>query len=183
MKIYTKTGDTGQTALIGGTRVLKSHSRVSAYGTVDELNSWIGLLRDQSVLQAAEKSVILVIQDRLFIMGSLLAADPEKSRMKLPELSIDDVLILETEIDRMDAMLPQLRNFILPGGHQSVSFCHLARCICRRAEREVVSLSTETLLDPIIIIYLNRLSDFLFTLARYWSMVAGAEEIPWIPGA
>mgnify|MGYP001788408410 CR=1 FL=1 len=183
MKIYTKTGDTGQTALIGGTRVLKSHSRVSAYGTVDELNSWIGLLRDQAVIQPSEKVVILLIQDRLFIMGSLLAADPEKSRMKLPELSIDDVLILETEIDRMDALLPQLKNFILPGGHQSVSFCHLARCICRRAEREVVSLSTETLVDPMIIIYLNRLSDFLFTLARYWSMVAGAEEIPWIPGA
>ena len=183
MKIYTKTGDTGQTALIGGTRVLKSHSRVSAYGTVDELNSWIGLLRDQAVIQPSEKVVILLIQDRLFIIGSLLAADPEKSRMKLPELSIDDVLILETEIDRMDALLPQLKNFILPGGHQSVSFCHLARCICRRAEREVVSLSTETLVDPMIIIYLNRLSDFLFTLARYWSMVAGAEEIPWIPGA
>jgi len=183
LKIYTKTGDTGQTALIGGTRVLKSHSRVSAYGTVDELNSWIGLLRDQAVIQPSEKVVILLIQDRLFIMGSLLAADPEKSRMKLPELSIDDVLILETEIDRMDALLPQLKNFILPGGHQSVSFCHLARCICRRAEREVVSLSTETLVDPMIIIYLNRLSDFLFTLARYWSMVAGAEEIPWIPGA
>lgn len=183
MKIYTKTGDTGQTALIGGTRVLKSHSRVSAYGTVDELNSWIGLLRDQAVIQPSEKVVILLIQDRLFIMGSLLAADPEKSRMKLPELTIDDVLILETEIDRMDALLPQLKNFILPGGHQSVSFCHLARCICRRAEREVVSLSTETLVDPMIIIYLNRLSDFLFTLARYWSMVAGAEEIPWIPGA
>jgi len=183
LKIYTKTGDTGQTALIGGTRVLKSHSRVSAYGTVDELNSWIGLLRDQAVIQPSEKVVILLIQDRLFIMGSLLAADPEKSRMKLPELTIDDVLILETEIDRMDALLPQLKNFILPGGHQSVSFCHLARCICRRAEREVVSLSTETLVDPMIIIYLNRLSDFLFTLARYWSMVAGAEEIPWIPGA
>ncbi len=183
MKIYTKTGDKGQTALIGGTRVLKSHSRVSAYGTVDELNSWIGLLRDQAVLEASEKVVILLIQDRLFIMGSLLAADPEKSRMRLPELSIDDVLKLETEIDRMDALLPQLKNFILPGGHQSVSFCHLARCICRRAEREVVSLSTETLVDPMIIIYLNRLSDFLFTLARYWSMVAGAEEIPWKPGA
>lgn len=183
MKIYTKTGDAGQTALIGGTRVLKSHSRVSAYGTVDELNSWIGLLRDQPVLAANEKVIILQIQDRLFCMGSLLAADPDKSKMKLPELSIEDVVTLEVEIDRMDSLLPGLKNFILPGGHQSVSFCHLARCICRRAEREVVNLSTETMVDPLIIVYLNRLSDYLFTLARLWSMVAGAEEIPWKPGA
>lgn len=182
MKIYTKTGDSGQTALIGGTRVLKSHSRVSAYGTVDELNSWIGLLRDQPLLQPSEKVVILKIQDRLFCMGSLLAADPETSSMVLPQLSNADIELLETEIDAMDAKLPTLKNFILPGGHQSVSFCHLARCICRRAEREVVNLSTETAVDTLVIIYLNRLSDYLFTLARMWSLSAGAEEIPWKPG-
>lgn len=161
---------------------MKSHSRVAAYGTVDELNSWIGLLRDQSLVAPDEKELLLRIQDRLFCMGSLLAADPDKSRMVLPELGLHDSEVLEQAIDRMDGLLPALKNFVLPGGHQSVSFCHLARCICRRAEREVVSLSTETSVDPLLIIYLNRLSDYLFTLARYWSMTSGAEEIPWIPG-
>lgn len=181
MKIYTRTGDTGQTALIGGTRVLKNHVRVAAYGTVDELNSWIGLLRDQLVLSAHEKEIMLHIQDRLFSAGSLLAADPETSRMVLPGLEESDILELEQEIDAMDALLPALKNFVLPGGHPSVSFCHLARCTCRHAEREVVSLSTVTSVDPLILVYLNRLSDYLFTLARVWTLRTGAEEIPWKP--
>lgn len=180
MKIYTKTGDQGQTSLIGGTRVPKSHERIHAYGTVDELNSYLGLLRDQEV-NAGRKDLLQEIQDRLFTIGALLAADPEKSKMKLPDLLDTDVSLLEEEMDRMNELLPEMRAFVLPGGHQSVSFCHLARCVCRRAERLVIGLGQHDFVNELVIVYLNRLSDYLFVLSRLMSQELGAEEIPWKP--
>jgi cob(I)alamin adenosyltransferase len=180
MKIYTKTGDKGQTSLIGGTRVPKHHIRIEAYGTVDELNSWIGLLRDTVKNDHVEK-ILIEVQDRLFTTGSLLAADPEKSKMKLPELKEEDVKLLENEIDEMDKVLPPMKSFVLPGGNEIVSHCHIARCICRRAERCVIHLTETSPVSEIIIHYLNRLSDYLFTLSRKLSMDLGAKEIPWEP--
>jgi cob(I)alamin adenosyltransferase len=180
MKIYTKKGDTGTTQLIGGTRVPKNELRIEAYGTIDELNSFAGLLRDQHISDQHKKN-ILEIQDRLFTMGSLLAADPEKSKMKLPELKEEDILFLETAIDKMEATLPEMKSFILPGGHPSVSICHVTRCVCRRAERLVVQLSESNPVDAIVIKYLNRLSDYFFVLARSISAELKAEEIPWKP--
>ncbi len=166
MKIYTKTGDKGQTALIGGRRVSKAELRIDTYGTVDELNAWIGLLRDQPV-NAGRKSLLKEIQDRLFTIGSELATDPEKIiKRALPAIKPDDVFVLEQAIDAMDATLPELQAFVLPGGHQSVSFCHLARTVCRRSERLVISLNNQTPVDELIIQYLNRLSDYLFVLSR-----------------
>jgi cob(I)alamin adenosyltransferase len=178
VKIYTKTGDKGQTSLIGGTRVFKSHDRIHAYGTVDELNSYLGLVRDQEV-NANRRELLKEIQDRLFTIGSSLASDPEKSTMKIPDLLESDVTLLEEEIDRMNAQLPDLRFFVLPGGHQSVSFCHLARCVCRRAERLSIGLSQEEYVNELVIKYLNRLSDYLFVLSRMMTQELGAEEIPW----
>ncbi|MES2732689.1 MAG: cob(I)yrinic acid a,c-diamide adenosyltransferase [Bacteroidota bacterium] len=178
MKVYTKTGDKGQTSLIGGTRVPKSHDRIHTYGTVDEVNSYIGLLRDQEV-NAKRKDLLKEIQDRLFTIGSLLASDPEKSTAKLPDLFEADVVLLEEEMDRMSEQLPELRFFVLPGGHQSVSFCHLARCVCRRAERLVIGLSEHEFVNELVIIYLNRLSDYLFVLSRMMTQELGSEEIPW----
>ena len=180
MKIYTKTGDKGQTSLIGGTRVPKHHIRIEAYGTVDELNSWTGLLRDMVNNDHMQK-ILIEVQDRLFTIGSLLAADPGKSKMKLPELKEEDVKLLENEIDEMDKVLPPMKSFVLPGGDEIVSHCHIARCICRRAERCVIHLTETSPVDEIIIHYLNRLSDYLFTLSRKLSMDLGAKEIPWEP--
>ena len=180
MKIYTKTGDQGQTSLIGGTRVFKSHHRIDAYGTVDELNAWLGLLRDQPVNEV-RKALLIEIQDRLFTIGSLLAADPAKNTMKLPQLSEADLELLEGEMDGMDAELPEMRFFVLPGGHPSVSFCHLARTVCRRAERLVIALAQEEPVDELVIKYLNRLSDYLFVLSRAVSQALQAEEIAWKP--
>lgn len=180
MKVYTKKGDSGTTQLIGGTRVPKSSLRIEAYGTVDELNSYIGLIRDQEVGEITKKE-ILEIQDRLFTMGSLLAADPEKSKMKLPELMEADVQFLETNIDRMDSELEPMKSFVLPGGHTTVSYCHLARCVCRRAERITVDLDQTSPVDPILLTYLNRLSDYLFVLGRKLSKDLNAEEHPWVP--
>ncbi len=180
MKIYTKTGDQGETSLIGGTRVPKYHLRIEAYGTVDELNSWIGLIRDQSSDENQIKQ-LLYIQDRLFTIGSLLAADPEKSKMKLPTLSEEDCKILENEMDAMDEQLEPLKSFILPGGHPLVSQTHIARCVCRRTERLIVHLQAETTVDPIIAIYLNRLSDYLFMLSRFFAKNLNATESPWTP--
>jgi cob(I)alamin adenosyltransferase len=180
MKIYTKTGDKGQTSLIGGTRVPKHHIRIEAYGTVDELNSWIGLVRDQPV-PASITSVLVEIQDRLFTIGSSLASDPEKSRMKIPDLKEEDVILLEKEMDSMNEILPEMRSFVLPGGHTTVSYCHLARCVCRRAERATLRLSeTEFVAEPVVK-YLNRLSDYLFVLSRYLGHELHAPEIPWKP--
>ena len=179
LKIYTKTGDQGQTSLFGGRRVSKAYIRIDAYGTVDELNACLGLLRDH-LADEQQRSRLKDIQDRLFTLGANLAADPEKQLPK-PGILPEDIDILEKEMDRMDATLPELRNFILPGGHPAVSFCHLARCVCRRAERLVVSLSLEESVDPVLIQYLNRLSDFLFILGRRISADLGVEEVVWKP--
>jgi cob(I)alamin adenosyltransferase len=178
MKIYTKTGDQGQTSLIGGTRVYKSHHRIDAYGTIDELNSYIGLLRDQAA-NLSRKETLLEIQDRLFTIGSSLAADPEKSSLKIPDLLESDIDFLEKAMDEMDEKLPELRAFVLPGGHESVSFCHIARTVCRRSERLVIALAQEDYVNDLVIKYLNRLSDYLFVLSRLMSQELGAEEIPW----
>jgi cob(I)alamin adenosyltransferase len=180
-KIYTKTGDSGTTSLIGGTKILKSDLRIEAYGTVDELNSYIGLCRDL-VPDNAAKNILAGIQDRLFTIGASLACDPAKeSKMKIPDLSEGDVRSLENEIDRMDEVLPEMKNFILPGGHSTVSLLHIARCVCRRAERCCVRLREESGEDDFIIKYLNRLSDYLFMLARYIAHVLKVEESPWKP--
>src|SRR5690606_12520880 len=157
MKIYTKTGDEGTTSLFGGKRVSKADLRIDAYGTTDELNSWIGILRDQPVNES-RKEVLLVIQDRLFTIGSILAVEPGNTRVKVPALDEEDIQFLEKQIDQMDAALPPLRSFVLPGGHQSVSFGHVSRTVCRRAERIVVALGE---VDGLVVKYLNRLSDFL----------------------
>lgn len=180
MKIYTKTGDKGFTSLIGGTRVPKSNIRIESYGTVDELNSYIGLIRDQEIGES-DKALLKEIQDRLFTIGASLAADPEKSKMVIPDLTIADIELLEKEMDRMNEILPPLKHFILPGGSNAVSFCHVARCVCRRAERAAVQLAEESNVDEKVIIYLNRLSDYLFTLARKVGYDQQVPENQWIP--
>ena len=180
MKIYTRKGDTGTTQLIGGTRVPKHHVRIEAYGTVDELNSWMGLVRDQ-ITDDQQRDLLKEIQDRLFTIGSLLASDPEKSKMKLPDLQEEDVILLEKEIDRMTDEIPPLKSFVLPGGVAANSFCHITRCVCRRAERITVHLNEIAGVDPLILKYLNRLSDYLFVLARKISRDSGSVEIPWKP--
>lgn len=180
IKIYTKTGDSGTTSLIGGTKVPKSHLRIESYGTVDELNSFIGLAND---LISHEHSNVMLkeIQDRLFTIGSSLACDPEKEpMMKIPDLKESDVLLLETEIDKMNEELPLMKSFILPGGHQAVSTLHVCRCVCRRAERICVFLDQENIfVDALVIKYLNRLSDYLFVLSRYIGHQLQVAEIPW----
>src|ERR1700761_5479107 len=180
MKIYTKTGDKGFTSLIGGTRVSKHHLRIESYGTVDELNSWIGLIRDQPITPH-DKEILKQVQDRLFTIGSSLAADPEKSKMVIPDLHTEDIDLLEQEMDSMNEQLPQLKHFILPGGSNMISYCHIARCVCRRAERLTVHLAEESVVDDKVIIYLNRLSDYLFTLARKLGNDSKVPENQWIP--
>ena len=180
MKIYTKTGDLGLTSLIGGTRVPKHHLRIEAYGTVDELNSHIGLIRDQ-LSSENEIFILKEIQDRLFTIGSVLAADPEKSKMKLPDLHLSDIELLEKEMDQMNEFLNPLKHFILPGGDILISNCHIARCVCRRAERIVVHLSEESFVPDKLIIYLNRLSDYLFILSRKIAHDLNKSENIWIP--
>jgi len=180
MKIYTKKGDKGQTSLIGGTRVAKNHLRIESYGTVDELNSYIGLIRSQKIDEQLQL-ILKEIQDRLFTIGSSLAADPEKSKMKIPDLHESDITLLEDEIDKMNEVLPPLKHFILPGGELSVSSCHLARCVCRRAERIAVHLSEESFVDEKVLVYLNRLSDYLFVLGRKINYDNKSEENIWIP--
>jgi cob(I)alamin adenosyltransferase len=180
MKIYTKKGDQGQTSLIGGKRVPKYDLRIESYGTVDELNSYLGVLRDQPINEKY-KSVLIDIQQILFTIGSHLAVGKEGTSMKLPQLKLSYVEALEKYIDEMDEVLPPMRFFVLPGGHQSVSFCHVARCVCRRAERLVVHLASEEKVDALILQYLNRLSDYLFTLSRKLAYDFQVEEQPWIP--
>ena len=180
MKIYTKTGDAGKTSLIGGTRVPKHHLRIETYGTVDELNSYVGMIRDLTN-EAQTISVLKEIQDRLFTIGSTLASDPEKSRMKIPDLHESDVTLLEKERDKMNEALPELKSFILPGGHVHASWCHIARCVCRRCERLVSELSEQNEINPLVLIYLNRLSDYLFVLARFVLMNEKRDEIEWKP--
>jgi len=179
MKVYTRKGDKGTTGLIGGTRVPKFSLRIESYGTVDELNSYIGLLRDK-VLNEKYKAELIEIQDRLFTLGSLLAQDPEKTSMKLPQIHKSDIDFLEESMDKMDEQLPPMKSFILPGGHETVSFCHIARCVCRRAERLVTELGNEVELNELILAYLNRLSDYLFVYSRLLSVELNAEEIPWV---
>jgi cob(I)alamin adenosyltransferase len=182
LKIYTKTGDKGSTSLLGGTKVPKSDLRIEAYGTVDELNSCTGLCRDL-ITDEHSRNILRDIQDRLFTIGSSLATDPEKEpKMKIPDLKEGDISILENEIDKMNEQLPEMKNFILPGGHVTVSQLHIARCVCRRAERCCVRLQgSGGDVAAIVLKYLNRLSDYLFVLARYISHLTGAEEIPWKP--
>lgn len=180
MKIYTKTGDKGTTALLGGARVPKSDLRINAYGTVDELNSFVGLLRDQEV-NASRVDLLKEIQDRLFTIGADLATMPEKKKVKKPDLLEEDVLLLEREMDSMESELAPLKAFILPGGHQSVSFCHLARTVCRRAERIAVELSAHEEVSHLVIQYLNRLSDFLFVLGRKMAQELNVDEVTWKP--
>ena len=180
IKIYTKTGDKGTTSLIGGTKVSKSDLRIEAYGTIDELNSYIGLCKDL-ITDTSTNIILQEIQDRLFTIGSALACDPVKEpKMRIPDLKETDVVLLEKEIDRMNETLPSMKNFILPGGHITVSHVHIARCVCRRAERCCVRLQLETSeIEPVILKYLNRLSDYLFVLARYIAHELGAGEIVW----
>ncbi len=178
-KIYTKGGDKGETSLLGGTRVPKSHDRVEAYGNLDELNSFIGLIRDQEI-DPHYRDVLIRIQQDLFIAEALIARDPEKQTRQLPVLDEGEITLLENEIDRMNEDLPALQNFILPGGHTSVSYCHVARTVCRRAERSLIRLNTTSPVDDIIIRLLNRLSDYLFVLARKTGKDLGAFETPWI---
>lgn len=180
MKIYTKTGDSGKTSLLGGRRVLKSNLRIDAYGTVDELNSFIGLLKDQEVNEK-RSGILKEIQDRLFTVGATLATEPGNSSVKRPDLHEEDLELLEKEIDLMEKDLPVLRNFILPGGHQIVSYCHLARTVCRRTERCVIALMETEHVDEIIVKYLNRLSDYLFVLGRMIAKELEVEEVTWKP--
>ena len=180
MKVYTKKGDSGTTQLIGGTRVAKSSMRIEAYGTVDELNSYLGLIRDQEITQK-QIDQLLEIQDRLFTMGSLLATDPKGTKMQLPELKDGDIENLESWIDEMEATLEPMTSFVLPGGHTTVSYCHIARCVCRRAERIVVDLNESEPIDAVVLTYLNRLSDYMFVLSRKLTADLNATEIPWKP--
>ncbi len=187
MKIYTKTGDKGTTALFGGTRVPKDHIRIESYGTVDELNSYIGLIRDQE-MNPHYKKVLIEVQDRLFTVGAILATPPEKEVKKNGELRLQklgiiesDIELLEKEIDAMEEALPPMTHFVLPGGHTTVSYCHIARCVCRRAERMAVHLDHNESVAEIVIMYLNRLSDYLFVLARKLSNDLNAEEVKWVP--
>lgn len=180
MKIYTKTGDEGLTSLIGGTRVPKYDLRIESYGTVDELNSYIGMIRDHDI-DAPQKDILKEIQDRLFTIGAALASDPEKSKMKIPDLHLSDISFLESQIDEMNSVLPELKHFILPGGSPVVSFCHIARCVCRRAERITVHLKSESFVEEKIIVYLNRLSDYLFVLSRKLCYDREVPENQWLP--
>lgn len=180
MKIYTKTGDKGTTSLIGGTRLSKAHIRIEAYGTVDELNSYIGMLRDQLVNES-RRDLLKEIQDRLFTIGSHLASEPDQTKRILPDLTDGDIVLLEKEMDQITAKIPTLRAFILPGGHQSVSFGHIARTVCRRAERAVIALQQEEEVEEIVIRYLNRLSDYLFMLCRAMTYELKIEEVIWKP--
>ncbi len=187
MKIYTKTGDAGQTSLYGGTRVPKYHLRIESYGTVDELNSYIGLLKDQSVSDEI-KNCLTKIQNELFTLGAMLATPPAKEKLKsgkerlnIPKIGLEEVEFLESQIDLYETVLPQMTHFILPGGHVSVSTCHIARCICRRAERRIVQLQEHEPINEMVLSYMNRLSDFLFVLARKLSLDKQAVETLWIP--
>ncbi len=187
MKIYTKTGDKGTTSLFSGTRVPKHHIRIESYGTVDELNSHIGLVKDQEI-QPETRLILNRIQDRLFTIGSTMATEPEKAtlksgkpRLNIPEISEEDILLLENEMDKMNEDLLEMTHFVLPGGHQAVSFCHIARCVCRRAERMATALYEISPFSELVLKYLNRLSDYLFVLARKLSKDLNAIEVKWIP--
>ena len=180
MKIYTKTGDKGTTALFGGKRVSKADLRIDTYGTVDELNSWMGVLRDQEV-NVIRQEELIEIQDRLFTIGSILATEPGNTKVKIPSLSESDIIFLEKKIDLMETTLEPMKVFVLPGGHPSVSFGHVARTVCRRAERLVISLDANEKVEALVIQYLNRLSDYLFVLCRKMALELKVKETPWKP--
>ncbi|MEB8344596.1 cob(I)yrinic acid a,c-diamide adenosyltransferase [Flavobacteriaceae bacterium KMM 6898] len=187
MKIYTKTGDKGTTALFGGKRVSKHHIRIDSYGTIDELNTWLGLIRDQNIDEHS-KNTLKLIQDKLFTIGAILATDPEKAVqkngkeiLKIAKINEKDVEYMEKEMDCMNEALPPMTHFILPGGHTTVSYCHIARTVCRRAERLATHLYENEPFDNTVLSYINRLSDYLFVLARKLSKDLNAEEIEWIP--
>lgn len=180
MKIYTRTGDDGSTMLFGGGRVSKAHLRIETYGTTDELNSYIGLLRDHLVNEQ-NRAFLHHLQNLLFVVGANLATNPEKSKANPPKIDEADITAIEQEIDRLEATLPPLRHFLLPGGHIAVSTCHIARCICRRAERLCVALAENEPVLPIVIHFLNRFSDYLFVLSRSIAQELQAEEVKWIP--
>jgi len=180
MKVYTKKGDKGTTQLLGGKRIPKNSLRIEAYGTIDELNAYIGLIRDQ-LIDPVYQEQLLKIQDRLFTLGSHLAKDPVKQNITLPDLNESDVTNLELWIDEMDAKLETMKSFLLPGGHTTVSFVHIARCICRRAERVITELSSEDFVQPLILKYSNRLSDYLFVLSRKLSKDLNIKEQAWTP--
>ena len=181
MKIYTKTGDKGTTALFTGTRVPKHHIRIESYGTIDELNSHLGLIRDQNI-DSRSKNTLATVQDKLFTVGSILATEPKKdSRLKIPRISDEDIQLLEQEIDWMNEELPEMTHFILPGGHTTVSYCHIARTVCRRAERMISYLHEQEPVPESVLGYVNRLSDYLFVLARKLSKDLKADEVKWIP--
>ena len=187
MKIYTKTGDKGTTSLFGGTRVPKHHIRIESYGTVDELNSHIGLVKDQEVGKHT-REILNRVQDRLFTLGAILATDPEKAilksgqeRLNIPTITEEDIKLLENEMDSINENLPEMTHFVLPGGHPSVSICHIARCVCRRAERLSTALYELSPFNELVLQYLNRLSDYLFVLARKLSKDLHANEVKWIP--
>jgi len=187
MKIYTKTGDKGTTALFGGTRVPKHHIRINSYGTIDELNSWLGLIRDQKI-DPHSAEILTLLQNNLFIIGAILATEPNKAvlksgkeRLNIAKITSSDIELLEREMDQMDESLPPMTHFILPGGHTTVSYCHIARTVCRRAERMATLLHEQEPFDDEVITYMNRLSDYLFVLARKLSSDLKAKEIKWIP--
>lgn len=180
MKVYTKKGDAGETALLGGRRVSKSHMRIEAYGTLDELNAFVGLLRDHVSLENTIEQ-LLEIQDRIFTIGSHMAMDKEDSKMKLPDIRKTDITDLEQWIDEMEAELEPMRSFVLPGGHVTLSYCHVARTVCRRVERATVSLAHEEHINPDILSYINRLSDYFFMLGRFLAKSLEIKETPWQP--
>ncbi|WP_299485973.1 cob(I)yrinic acid a,c-diamide adenosyltransferase [uncultured Allomuricauda sp.] len=181
MKIYTKTGDKGTTALFTGKRVAKHHIRIESYGTIDELNSFLGLIRDQEIDEHSKETLAL-IQNKLFTVGAILATEPKKeNRLKIPRISDDDITLLENEMDQMNEELPEMTHFILPGGHTTVSYCHIARTVCRRAERMASYLNENEPLPNNLLSYINRLSDYLFVLARKLSKDLRAQEVKWIP--
>ncbi|TAI49360.1 cob(I)yrinic acid a,c-diamide adenosyltransferase [Flagellimonas allohymeniacidonis] len=181
MKIYTKTGDKGTTALFTGARVPKHHIRIESYGTIDELNSVLGLVRDQEI-DGHSKGILALVQNKLFTVGAILATEPKKdNRLKIPRINIEDIELLENEIDQMNEELPPMTHFILPGGHTTVSYCHMARTTCRRAERMISYLHEKEPVPENVIAYINRLSDYLFVLARKLSKQLNAQEVKWIP--
>lgn len=181
LKIYTKAGDQGKTSLLGGKKVSKSHFRIDAYGNVDELNAFIGLLKDQQEIESRLKQQLYWIQEHLFTIGSLLASESDFSGFELPKISAAEVKQLEVWIDKYSGELPELKNFILPGGHPVVSLCHVCRTVCRRTERAIEALNVEEAVDELIIQFINRLSDYFFIFARKLGSELKVKEVPWTP--
>ncbi len=180
MKVYTKTGDKGKTSLLGGTRVPKHHLRIECYGTVDELNAWVGVVQAGFALPATQK-MLYEIQNTLFVLGSHLATDPAKNKVKIPQVEEQDIVDLEQAMDEMDSQLPVLKNFVLPSGSIEVAHSHLARCVCRRAERLTTQLAYSEQVNPVVLRYLNRLSDYFFVLSRFIAHTNKVEETLWQP--